>query len=63
MKWRIHMTLVIHNQQIIDDENHYKSIGCYIEDMKEKIINYVKYGNSEEIKKNITFHQFPWEEY
>ena len=57
MKWKIHMTFVIHNLQIVDD----KDMDMNIEHMKQAIIDSVKYGDEEEIKKNITYHMFPWD--
>ena len=50
MKWRIHMTLVIHNQQIVDEQDLDRSI----ERMKDSIIESIKYGKVKDIKENMT---------
>ena len=57
MKWRIYMTLVIHNQQIVDEQDLDRSI----ERMKDSIIESIKYGKVKDIKENMTYHMFPWE--
>ena len=57
MKWRIHMTLVIHNQQIVDEQDLDRSI----ERMKDSFIESIKYGKVKDIKENMTYHIFPWE--
>ena len=57
MKWRIHMTLVIHNQQIVDEQDLDRSI----ERMKDSFIESIKYGKVKDIKENMTYHMFPWE--
>ena len=57
MKWRIYMTLVIHNQQIVDEQDLDRSI----ERMKDSFIESIKYGKVKDIKENMTYHIFPWE--